>query len=179
MHSVCDLPAVKRSRSGLIQLFLLPNSFFDAPVFLPGLFLEPVPIIVFFAAGFFGSPFVLSFLDGCFFTGAFFADTCFREVSWCVKFLGGAFFVVAFFAGALRRGLGLTATVSGAVRKSTAALVKFASSSIFEICDASSVMNLAPSMEFATKAPIPGGVDRSCRPAITRTLFPMLRMASR
>jgi len=67
----------------------------------------------------------------------------------------------------------MTATVSGAVRKATAALVKFASSSIFEICDASSVMNLAPSMEFATKAPIPGGVDRSCRPAMTRTLFPM------
>src|ERR1700730_2366699 len=156
-----------------IQLFLLPDVFIFTPIFVPGRFFGTVLAGGFFASVFFVGAFVLSFLAGVFFIAAFFAGAFFAAV-----FLA-AFFAAAFLAGALGRGEGPAAVISGAVRKSTAALVKFASSSIFDICEASSVTNLAPSMELATKAPIPGGVDRSCRPAMTRTLFLMLRMASR
>jgi len=86
----------RRCKTGLIQLFLLPDAFFDAPVFLPGLFLEPVPIMVFLAAGFLGSPFVLSFWTDVFFTGAFFADTSLRED----VLVRQVFLAAAFFAGA-------------------------------------------------------------------------------
>src|ERR1019366_2972279 len=93
-------------------------------------------------------------------------------------FFDAPVFLPGFFLVTVLRGVFLAAA-SGAVRKSTASLVKFAASSIFDICEVSSVTNLAPLMELATKAPIPGGVDGSCRPAMTRTLFVMLRMASR
>ena len=141
-------------------------------------FFWTVLAVGFFAADFFvgtffaGARFPAGFLGAVFFPDAFFAEVFIAAVVLAGAFLlAGAFFAAAFFAGALGRGEGLAAVVSGAVRKSTAALVKFTSSSIFDICEASSVTNLAPSMELATKAPIPGGVDGSCRPAMTKTLF--------
>ena len=171
---------MRRAGTDIYSAFLLPDVFFFTPVFLPGRFFWTVLAVGFFAVAFFvgaffaGARFPAGFLGAIFFPGAFFAGAFFAAV-----FRAGAFFAAAVFAGALGRGEGLAAEISGAVRKSTAALVKFVSSSIFDICEASSVTNLAPSMELATKAPIPGGVDRSCRPAMTRTLFLMLRMASR
>ena len=122
-------------------------------------------MVVFLAAAFSVCVFVLRFLWGVLFTGAFFADARLRE-DFLAALLFGAFFATVVFAGAFGRGVGLPAAASGAVRKSTASLVKFVASSIFDICEASSVTNLEPLMELATKAPIPGGVDRSCRPAM-------------
>ena len=185
---------MRQAGTDIYSAFLLPDVFFFTPVFLPGRFFWTALAVGFFAVAFFVGAFVLSCLGGAFFVGAFFAGArfpagflgaiffpgaFFAGAFFAAVFRAGAFFTAAVFAGALGRGERLAAEISGAVKKSTAALVKFASSSIFDICEASSVTNLAPSMELATKAPIPGGVDRSCRPAMTRTLFLMLRMASR
>ena len=167
---------MRRAKTDIYSAFLLPDVFFFTPVFLPGRFFWTVLAVGFFTVAFFVGAFVLSCLGGAFFVGAFFAGArfpagflgaiffpgaFFAGALFAAAFLAGAFFAAAVFAGALGRGEGLAAEISGAVRKSTAALVKFLHPRYSTY--AGFQRDEFGAFDGTSDRHTSGGVDRSCR----------------